>query len=527
MGGAEEEAECTLSCREQVHNVSHRRILDFIECFYYTSPGMVLASLFARTLERTTMDAFTIPAANTRLGIHYFSDSRHYGESDLKTWLPHLKSLGISWLALVAPNDRAIPETFLTGLIEAGIEPVLHFELPLLFPALTDNLELLLHAYAKWGVHYVVFFDRPNTRLAWPANTWAQSDLVERFLDLYLPLADTALSAGLTPVFPPLEPGGDYWDTAFLRAALQGIQRRGHAPLLRSLVLSAYAGVDDRPLNWGAGGPERWPGARPYFTPPGQQDQRGFYIFDWYLALTKAILGDSRPLMLLGAGSRLAAGLNATEEQLEIHARENFTLARLVSGEASSHGGPLSGKLVGTNETDPLDPVPSEVLSCCFWLLTAEQDDPQAGQAWFQPDGSPLPVVIALREGAYHPPSNTLTTTAALEKWVFTKNLSMLVEEDSGSPAGQDHPIAHYLLLPIYEWGITDWHLEAIRPFIKRHRPTVGFSLEEASHAARVTVIGNQQIFTDEALETLARSGCQVDRIAGDGTSIATQLATR
>lgn len=473
------------------------------------------------------MDAFITPTATTRLGIHYFPDTRHYRESDLKTWLPHLKSLGIGWLALEAPNDRAIPEAFLSGLIAGGIEPVLHFELPLVFPALSANLELLLHAYAKWGVHYVVFFDRPNTRLAWPANTWAQTDLVERFLDLYLPLADTALSAGLTPVFPPLEPGGDYWDTAFLRAALQGIQRRGHDPLLRSLVLGAYATIDDRPLNWGSGGPERWPGARPYFTPPGQQDQRGFYIFDWYLALTKAILGDSRPLLLFGAGSRLAGSLNASEEQLEAHARENFILTRLVSGEPGSYASAFSGKLAGTNETNPSDPVPCEILSCCFWLLTTDQDDPHAGQAWFRPDGSPLPVVIALREGTIQPPSNTLTITAALEKWVFNKNLSNPVQAGPVSPAGQDHPIAHYLLLPIYEWGIADWHLEAIRPFIKRHRPTVGFSLEEASHAVRVTVIGSQQIFPDEALETLSRSGCQVDRIAGDGTSIATQLATR
>jgi hypothetical protein len=140
------------------------------------------------------MDAFITPTTNTRLGIHYFPDTQHYGESDLKTWLPHLKSLGIDWLALVAPNDRAIPEIFLSGLMEAGIEPVLRFEPPLVFPALTDNLELLLHAYAKWGVHYVVFFDRPNTRLAWPANTNRQTWLSASLT--LPPLADTALSAG-------------------------------------------------------------------------------------------------------------------------------------------------------------------------------------------------------------------------------------------------------------------------------------------------------------------------------------------
>ena len=66
----------------------------------------------------------------------------------------------------------------------------------------------------------MVLFDRPNLRANWPAAAWAQSNLVERFLDVFQPLALAAVQAGLIPVFPPLEPGGDYWDTAFLRSCL-------------------------------------------------------------------------------------------------------------------------------------------------------------------------------------------------------------------------------------------------------------------------------------------------------------------
>jgi hypothetical protein len=89
------------------------------------------------------------------------------------------------------------------------------------------------------------------------------------------------------------------------------------------------------------------------------------------------------------------------------------------------------------------------------------------------------------------------------------------------------HPIAHYLLLPVYEWGVADWHLDIIRPFIKKHQPTVGYSLEEAAYAAKVTIIGNHHSFPEESLEALRKAGCQVERISGDGTSIATQLAER
>ncbi len=64
----------------------------------------------------------------------------------------------------------------------------------------------------------------------------------------------TQISAGLQPIFPPLEPGGDYWDTAFLEAALASLKRR--APdLINQIVLALYAWTYDQPLDWGAGGP--------------------------------------------------------------------------------------------------------------------------------------------------------------------------------------------------------------------------------------------------------------------------------
>lgn len=67
----------------------------------------------------------------SRLGFHYFPDTVHYRESDLRTWLPELKKMGAAWLTLCAPPDRAIPEIFLRGLMRDGIEPILHFHLPL------------------------------------------------------------------------------------------------------------------------------------------------------------------------------------------------------------------------------------------------------------------------------------------------------------------------------------------------------------------------------------------------------------
>jgi putative cell wall-binding protein len=61
---------------------------------------------------------------------------------------------------------------------------------------------------------------------------------------------------------------------------------------------------------------------------------------------------------------------------------------------------------------------------------------------------------------------------------------------------------------------------------VKKYRPTIGFSIKEAKQAARVTLIGGSQSFPDTVLEELRSANCTVEQISGDGTSIASQLAT-
>lgn len=451
------------------------------------------------------MDSIPLPSQNTRLGFHYFPDTLHYRESDLQTWLPELRSLGASWLTLQAPADRAVPEAFLAGLIKAQIEPILRFDLSLGKLPGVDDLRVLFETYAKWGIHYLVLFDRPNARRSWQDAAWGQEDLVERFLDHYLPLADAAAQSGLAPIFPPLEPGGNYWDTAFLRTALHSLLRRKQSGSLDTLVLSAYAIAGKRSLQWGAGGPERWPGARPYFTPEGEEDQRGFRIFDWYNAISRMVLGKTCPLILFGAGSPWSRSYDARPvDDPSAHAQTNLAIARLMAGERVDQP--------GTPEV-ALEPAPSEVVACNLWLLSSSPESPFKEQAWYQPEEKTLAAASALRQWVAHGSRGASAKSAG--------------NNDGNLSRKEEHFINHYLLLPKYDWGVADWHLEIIRPFVKKHQPTVGFSLEEASHAAQVTVVGGTQAFSEEALTSLRVKGCLVERIAGDGTSIATQLAER
>jgi hypothetical protein len=471
------------------------------------------------------MQTFPVPHTKTasvnnqRVGFHYYPDTFHYREADLATWLPALSSLGAAWLVLQADLGRAIPEHFLSGLKAAGIEPVLHFK-----PSLEESLDLremrtLLEVYARWGVRHVIFFDRPNQRSSWPAAGWAQSDLVERFLDRFLPVAGLAVQTGLTPIFPPLQPGGSYWDTAFLRSALQAIERRRQETLMARLGLAAYGWSSGRSLDWGGGGPERWPESRPYLTPAGSQDQRGFRIFDWYLAIAEAVLHRPCPLFLLQAGSRAdPALLTAPVSELtqpepqdsvqDAYQADCLAIARLINAQPDEAGEVIDP----LDPENPLEPVPPQVMAACFWLLAADPTSPQSAQAWFDNEGHPGVLAAAMRE-------QQREQAARRRQPAGGKGVAGDVREGL--------PIRHYLLLPGFEWGVPDWYLEVIRPFVKKYRPTIGFSIDEASLAERVTVVGNSPHFTTEMMSRLESAGCQVEQIGGDGTSIATQLAER
>jgi hypothetical protein len=431
---------------------------------------------------------------STRLGFHYYPDTLHFRDSDLAAWMPEVQAMAGSWLTLQAPINRAIPESFLRQLLQHNIQPVLHFHFSPAAPPTNEDFNMLCRLYARWGVRYVVLFDRPNIRSNWPAATWAQSKLVERFLDIFQPLALTAIQAGIIPVFPPLEPGGDYWDTAFLRAAFEGLLRRNQTQLLDSLAISGYAWTNGHPISWGAGGPERWPASRPYDTPNESEDQRGFRIFDWYLALSEAVFGERKPMLLLGAGCLPDEIASFDSISSDLHVSQNLSIARLA----------MSEKL-------DFDPIPSEVLACNFWLLTASKDHPAVSAAWYKSDGTQLPAV------------GTLKQWAATHGWTPQYN-GQPVTNPTPQPKAM-RPILHYLLLPKYEWGVFDWHLDAIRPFIKKYHPTIGFSPAEAVHAKRVTILGDREKVPDSILEGLTTAGCIVEDLRGDGTTIASRLA--
>jgi hypothetical protein len=403
-----------------------------------------------------------MPSLHTRLGFHYYPDDQHYTQVDLDTWLPVLQSLGARWITLRASLERAVPEPFLRGLQEAGIEPVVH--MPLGVARLSEHeLAPLLASYARWGLRYVVCFDRPNLRSSWSLAEWSRPGLVERYLDVLLPILQAQRAAGLQPVLPPLEPGGDYWDTAFLAATFEGLARRGQESLLSETTLAIYAWTCHKPLTWGAGGPALWPEARPYHTPEGAQDQRGLRAFDWYAAVARTADIPSLPMIVIAGGELPAAG-EATIGP-EAHVEQNVGIVRsLASGD-----------------------IPASVLNFAFYALATSDDHPDHSAAWFPKLQEPRPVVAAMRRLIEAGPKARMST---IEK-----------------------PIKHYLLLPPDRGASFLQRWQKLSEFTIAYHPAIGFSAEEARLAQHVTIAAETAEIPASVETELRSAGCTVERL--------------
>jgi hypothetical protein len=426
----------------------------------------------------------------TSFGFHYFPDDTHYRASDLQAWLPELSALDAHWLTLVGSLTRAVPEAFIRPLLEAGIEPIIHLPVLPLRALTAADLEPLFKIYARWSVKYVALFSEPNARAAWPITEWGKPALVERFLDTLVPIWEAQAAAGLQPVFPALKAGGDYWDTAFLEASLSGLSRRQKGDLAKQLVFAVNLWTFNRPVHWGEGGLKRWPEAKPYLTPPGTQDQQGFHLADWYDEIIRDRLGEARPFLCLSGGPRLGDQTDKNFLPMD-DLRHESCIREIMQAQANAA---LLPNLLNIN----------------YWLLAAPDDSPFAGEAWYRHDGTVLPAVEMLKQRVQ----------------VQSKAAKVLGAQKD-TPAAGPKPIRHYLLLPAFEWGVSEWHWNAALDYVKALRPTCGFSADEAAQAQQVTIVGNEQGVSRDAENMLRLAGCAVERVAGkDGQETAALLKT-
>jgi hypothetical protein len=411
--------------------------------------------------------------ARTKIGFQYFTSEEYFTNQYLNVWMPTLRQAGATEVYFSSGFDYAIPEDVIKCAIENDLTPSLHFTTELPTPQQANEIFFLFDLYAKWGIASVILGKKPNIKESWQITGWQNENLIDQFLNRLIPLVEYSIKVGLKPVLSPLQPGGNFWDTAFMELVMRGLELRRLKEILEQISLASFGYTYNRPLSWGMGGPERWSISKPYSTPKGDEDQLGFHNFEWIQAIGQKIVGKRLPVVILDAG------FPASDDLQQYISSVQKILTALGYKERVD---------LSQNDQIKID----ETIEVCAFSLDSLQE--------------------------FHKGRMDVT---AFEKIFLIKALQ--ANKCSSEPKGKK-PIRHYLLLPKHESGVPDVVLNKVKPFIKKFHPTIGFSLEEAQLASKVSIFPDPLLFSTTEINRLRSAGCVVQVLPENGIDIATSL---
>jgi hypothetical protein len=411
-----------------------------------------------------------------RMGFHFFHDLDHYTIGQADQWHRLTGEYANGFVVLLSPTDRAIPEMILDFFLSREIVPIIQFDYHALRQADPHDVDLLLSHYRRAGIKLLQLAGYLNQKEYWQDTSGADS-ILKHIAESVVWFHQLAVVKGFTHVLPKMVPGGDYWDLIVLEQLLKAIEQTELG--LTSVVLSYAAWSYGHSLMWGEGGHAKWIQALPYQKAISGEDHRGFLGFAWYQEIAVKVLGYKLPVLLFDAG------------------RKNLDVVADSSDEFVIQNRKVLDFLVDPKKQNLLD----RVIGVCFSFAPEFASD------------------------------EMITTIQKYMPRYERKTHDHRKEQPSEKAMGSEHEkeiqkqIKHYLLLPKYGWGVAKWHLEAAVPFILKYHATLGFRVEEAFYAEKVTIVMDNDVFPDEVLGELHERGCDVRVLRGDGTKIAALLA--
>ncbi len=444
---------------------------------------------------------FSANRKSKKLGFHYYKDAGHFDDPSLDYWLPKLQAAGTSWLVIYAPDNSEIPENFIIRLREVRIEPIIVLNYAISEPPSPQIFQQRMAYYHSIGIHMVQFFNRPNMRSSWSAEDWVKPGLVTRFIRKFADYATICVREKVIPLFPLLEPGGDYWDLAFLRSSIKQIRKEFSESLLSNMVFSASACLNKNLLSWNEAGPSGYPPAAPYAE--GVVDHRGFYLFQWYEEILSKEIGKNVPLLLMDAGLWDAkAGI------FDVVTRESKQQYLNILNLLQDVTLRSSGK------------IPSYVLSCCVYKLPTTESLSAA-----VPSGSEA------ADGLYafraKNPEDDISFPEKVNRFFRKLSISNLLQmikkvgtniatnvQYAGRYVFQGGSLKEYFLLPEVSSLFTEDQMNTIRQYIKIHKCTSGNDLNEALASKNVIMIDDQALYPAYMLRQLQDRGCDVHTVS-------------
>lgn len=161
-------------------------------------------------------------------------------------------------------------------------------------------------------------------------------------------------------------------------------------------------------------------------------------------------------------------------------------------------------EMMRTNKLPNGAPLPDFVYAFCPWILYGAEAD-----AWFSSTTGvrqmTLDAVAAIPHfvrGETAPPPPTVSATPAAQR--------------PAAPAGPTRPPLRHVLL-FGAGGREKWHRVVLtRKYAQQFNVALGFSVQEALHARRVTIVGDTAQVSLEDEAQLKRAGIRVERWLGD-----------
>jgi len=108
---------------------------------------------------------------------------------------------------------------------------------------------------------------------------------------------------------------------------------------------------------------------------------------------------------------------------------------------------------------------------------------------------------------------------------VYQRAVSGAVLPPPPPPPPDGKLMEHYILFGPAASTRTAVYLDLARSYLLAQQPTLGYSIDEASLARQVILVGEVQDISQEAEDALRLSGCQVQRIQGTPEQIAAAFA--
>ncbi len=455
------------------------------------------------------MEALNISNKSIKqLGFHYYADTAHYDEASLEFWLPKLKAIGARWLVLTVPVDYELPQDFVKALITAKIEPVIslcdHISTPL------DELVFRqkMTYYHEIGIHLVKFFNHPNMKSSWNEEEWQKPDLVSRFMKLYDKYAEICIDEKIIPLFPLLEPGGDYWDLSFLKESVHYLKEFHSEDILPNIIFTANAGLQEHDIEWGCGGPSLYPRIIAYES--DQVDHRGFHIYEWYTAIIKAEIGQNVPMVLFQAG-QWASDMELFTATPESGKKDYLKILQAL-------------QKFQFNEDDKIvTDVPSYVISCNLYRLPTErllnsEDDSLKGRK------NTLYKKISEKKSASGEIMAFLVgISVKLIPWLITNLVPflkkfgenyLLIVRKLFEIIRNGGKVSDYFLIPETSQLFTEDQYAVIQQFVNQHHCKSGRNLKEALASKNVIIVNDSSLYPSFVLKQLTENNCVIQTVA-------------